>query len=234
MRVVLLARKIIEIACVYRFFGKAVRVWQSRCLVFKVTMEVFIEPIGRLINEFSKLPGVGRKTAQRYAYRVINMTESEAQAFAAAIVNAKKKVRYCKVCGNFTEEEECEICRTRDKRTICVVKEPKDVIALEKLHEYKGVYHVLHGVINPMEGVGPNDIRIRELLARIAEGGVEEVVLATNPDVEGDATALYIAKLIKPLGVKCTRLARGIAIGSEIEYTDDVTLARAFLERKEI
>ena len=197
-------------------------------------MEVFIEPIGRLINEFSKLPGVGRKTAQRYAYRVINMTESEAQAFAAAIVNAKKKVRYCKVCGNFTEEEECEICRTRDKRTICVVKEPKDVIALEKLHEYKGVYHVLHGVINPMEGVGPNDIRIRELLARIGEGGVEEVVLATNPDVEGDATALYIAKLIKPLGVKCTRLARGIAIGSEIEYTDDVTLARAFLERKEI
>ena len=197
-------------------------------------MEVFIEPIGRLINEFSKLPGVGRKTAQRYAYRVVNMTESEAQAFAAAIVNAKKKVRYCKVCGNFTEEEECEICRTRDKRTICVVKEPKDVIALEKLHEYKGVYHVLHGVINPMEGVGPNDIRIRELLARIAEGGVEEVVLATNPDVEGDATALYIAKLIKPLGVKCTRLARGIAIGSEIEYTDDVTLARAFLERKEI
>ena len=197
-------------------------------------MEVFIEPIGRLINEFSKLPGVGRKTAQRYAYRVINMTESEAQAFAAAIVNAKKKVRYCKVCGNFTEEEECEICRTRDKRTICVVKEPKDVIALEKLHEYKGVYHVLHGVINPMEGVGPNDIRIRELLARIGEGGVEEVVLATNPDVEGDATALYIAKLIKPLGVKCTRLARGIAVGSEIEYTDDVTLARAFLERKEI
>ena len=197
-------------------------------------MEVFIEPIGRLINEFSKLPGVGRKTAQRYAYRVINMTESEAQAFAAAIVNAKKKVRYCKVCGNFTEEEECEICRTRDRRTICVVKEPKDVIALEKLHEYRGVYHVLHGVINPMEGIGPNDIRIRELLARIGEGGVEEVVLATNPDVEGDATALYIAKLIKPLGVKCTRLARGIAVGSEIEYTDDVTLARAFLERKEI
>lgn len=197
-------------------------------------MEVFIEPIGRLINEFSKLPGVGRKTAQRYAYRVINMTESEAQAFAAAIVNAKKKVRYCKVCGNFTEEEECEICRTRDRRTICVVKEPKDVIALEKLHEYRGVYHVLHGVINPMEGVGPNDIRIRELLARIGEGGVEEVVLATNPDVEGDATALYIAKLIKPLGVKCTRLARGIAVGSEIEYTDDVTLSRAFIERKEM
>ena len=197
-------------------------------------MEVFIEPIGRLINEFSKLPGVGRKTAQRYAYRVVNMTESEAQAFAAAIVNAKKKVRYCKVCGNFTEEEECEICRTRDKRTICVVKEPKDVIALEKLHEYKGVYHVLHGVISPMEGVGPDDIRIRELLARIGEGGVEEVIIATNPDVEGDATAMYIARLIKPLGIKVTRLSRGIPIGSEIEYTDDVTLSRAFVERKEI
>lgn len=197
-------------------------------------MEVFIEPIGRLINEFSKLPGVGRKTAQRYAYRVINMTESEAQAFAAAIVNAKKKVRYCKVCGNFTEEEECEICRTRDRRTICVVKEPKDVIALEKLHEFKGVYHVLHGVINPMEGIGPNDIRIRELLSRLAEGNVEEVIVATNPDVEGDATAMYIAKLIKPLGVKVTRLAHGIPIGSEIEYTDDVTLARAFIERKEV
>ena len=197
-------------------------------------MQVYIEPIGRLINEFSKLPGVGKKSAQRYAYKIIGMTESEAQEFAAAILNVKKKVRYCKVCGNFTEGEVCDICKERDKRVICVVKEPKDVIALEKLHEYKGVYHVLHGVINPMEGVGPNDIRIRELLARIAEGGVEEVVLATNPDVEGDATALYIAKLIKPLGVKCTRLARGIAIGSEIEYTDDVTLARAFLERKEI
>ena len=197
-------------------------------------MEVFIEPIGRLINEFSKLPGVGRKTAQRYAYRVINMTESEAQAFAAAIVNAKKKVRYCKVCGNFTEGEVCDICKERDKRVICVVKEPKDVIALEKLHEYKGVYHVLHGVINPMEGIGPNDIRIRELLARIGEGGVEEVILATNPDVEGDATAMYIAKLLKPLGVKVTRLSRGIPIGSEIEYTDDVTLSRAFVERKEI
>ena len=197
-------------------------------------MQVYIEPIGRLINEFSKLPGVGKKTAQRYAYRIIDMPEEEARAFAAAIVNAKQKVRYCKVCGNFTENEVCDICKERDGRVICVVKEPKDVIALEKLREFRGVYHVLHGVINPMEGVGPNDIRIRELLARIGEGNVEEVILATNPDVEGDATALYIAKLIKPLGVRVTRLSRGIPVGSEIEYTDDVTLALAFNERKEI
>ncbi len=197
-------------------------------------MQVYIEPIGRLINEFSKLPGVGKKSAQRYAYKIINMTESEAQEFAAAILNVKKKVKYCKVCGNFTENDECDICKERDGRVICVVKEPKDVIALEKLHEYKGVYHVLHGVINPMEGIGPNDIRIRELLARLNEGNVEEVILATNPDVEGDATAMYIAKLIKPLGVKVTRLSRGIPVGSEIEYTDDVTLSRAFVERKEI
>ena len=197
-------------------------------------MQVYIEPIGRLINEFSKLPGVGKKSAQRYAYKIINMTELEAQEFAAAILNVKKKVKYCKVCGNFTENDECDICKERDGRVICVVKEPKDVIALEKLHEYKGVYHVLHGVINPMEGIGPNDIRIRELLARLNEGNVEEVILATNPDGEGDATAMYIAKLIKPLGVKVTRLSRGIPVGSEIEYTDDVTLSRAFVERKEI
>ena len=197
-------------------------------------MQVYIEPIGRLIDEFSKLPGVGKKSAQRYAYKIIDMTESEAQEFAAAILNVKKKVKYCKVCGNFTENDECDICKQRDGRIICVVKEPKDVIALEKLHEYKGVYHVLHGVINPMEGIGPNDIRIRELLARLNGGEVEEVILATNPDVEGDATAMYIAKLIKPLGVKVTRLSRGIPVGSEIEYTDDVTLSRAFVERKEI
>ena len=146
-------------------------------------MQVFIEPIGRLINEFSKLPGVGKKSAQRYAYKIIGMTESEAQEFAAAILNVKKKVKYCKICGNFTEEEVCDICKERDGKIICVVKEPKDVIALEKLREFKGVYHVLHGVINPMEGIGPNDIRLRELLARVGEGGVEEGILATNPVV---------------------------------------------------
>ncbi len=197
-------------------------------------MEVFIEPIGRLMNEFSKLPGVGKKTAQRYAYRVINMTEGEARAFADAIVNVKRKVRYCKICGNFTEEEVCDVCKSRDRSLVCVVKEPKDVIALEKLHEFKGVYHVLHGVIDPMNGVSPNDIRIKELLSRVGEGNVREVIMATNPDVEGEATAMYIAKLLKPLGVTVTRLAHGIPIGSELEYTDDVTLARALIERKEI
>ena len=197
-------------------------------------MDVFIEPLGKLMNEFSKLPGVGKKTAQRYAYRVIKMSDGEAEAFAEAIVNVKKQVRFCKVCGNFTVDEVCEICRVRDKSSVCVVKEPKDVIALEKLREFKGVYHVLHGVIDPMNGVSPNDIRIKELLARIGEGGVKEVIMATNPDVEGEATAMYIAKILKPLGVKVTRLAHGIPIGSELEYADEVTLSRALIERKEI
>ncbi len=197
-------------------------------------MDVFIEPIARLINEFSRLPGVGKKTAQRYAYKVINMTDQEAKEFADAIQGVKQRVRFCKICGNFTEDEVCDICKTRDKGTICVVKEPKDVVALEKLHEFKGVYHVLHGVIDPMNGVTPNDIKIKELLLRVGEGEVKEVIMATNPDVEGEATALYIAKCLKPLGVKVTRLSRGIPIGSDLEYTDEVTLARALLERKEI
>ncbi len=197
-------------------------------------MDVFIEPIGRLINEFSKLPGVGKKTAQRYAYKVIGMTEAEAREFADSIISCKRKVRYCKICGNFTEEEVCEICKRRSSDIICVVKEPKDVIAMEKLREFKGVYHVLHGVISPMDGVGPNDIRIKELLSRVAQGGVQEVIMATNPDVEGEATAMYIAKLIKPLGVNVTRLAHGIPVGGELEYTDEVTLSRALSERKSI
>lgn len=197
-------------------------------------MDVFIEPIGRLINEFSRLPGVGKKTAQRYAYKIVDMSETEARAFADAIINVKQKVRYCKICGNFTEGDVCEICKRRDPSVICVVKEPRDASAIEKLHEFKGVYHVLHGVIDPMEGVGPNDIRIRELLARIQEGHVKEVIIATNPDVSGDATAMYIARLVNPLGVKVTRLAHGIPVGSEIEFTDDVTLSRAFAERNAI
>ena len=197
-------------------------------------MDIFIEPIGKLINEFSKLPGVGKKTAQRYAYKIIGMTDAEAKAFSEAIVNCKKRVRYCKICGNFTEEEVCDICKQRDKSTICVVKEPKDVIAMEKLHEFKGVYHVLHGVISPMDGVGPNDIRIKELLSRVNDGDVKEVIMATNPDVEGEATAMYIAKLLKPLDITVTRLAHGIPIGSELEYTDEVTLSRALSERKRI
>lgn len=196
--------------------------------------DVFIEPIGRLMNEFSKLPGVGGKTAQRYAYRVIDMSESEAKAFADAILAAKRKVRFCKVCGNFTEEEVCSLCRTRDKSVICVVKEPKDVIALEKIREYKGAYHVLHGVLDPMNGKSPDDIRVGELLARIKEGGVKEVIMATDTDVTGEATAMYVANLLKPLGITVTRIARGVPIGSELEYADEVTLSRALLERKEM
>ena len=162
------------------------------------------------------------------------MSDAEAKAFADSILNCKRRVKYCKICGNFTEDEVCEICKRRDKSAVCVVKEPKDVIAMEKLHEFKGVYHVLHGVISPMDGIGPNDIRIKELLARVSEGGVQEVIMATNPDVEGEATAMYCAKLLKPLGINVTRLAHGIPIGSELEYTDEVTLSRALSERKSI
>ena len=197
-------------------------------------MKVFIEPIGRLINEFTKLPGVGTKTAQRYAYKIINMSDEDARAFAESIINAKKQVKYCSVCGNYSEDEVCDICKERSSDTICVVKEPKDVIAIEKLNEYNGVYHVLHGTISPLDGIGPNDINVKGLLSRIAEGGVEEIIMATNPDVEGEATALYISNLIKPLGIKVTRLAHGIPIGTDIEYADEVSLARAFVDRKQL
>ena len=197
-------------------------------------MKVFIEPIGKLINEFSKLPGVGAKTAQRYAYKVVNMSEEDAKRFAEAIINVKKNVHYCKICGNFSESDICDVCKLRSKETICVVKEPKDVIAIEKLNEYNGVYHVLHGTISPLDGIGHNDINIKGLLNRIAEGGVKEVIMATNPDVEGEATAMYISGLIKPLGIKVTRLAHGIPVGTDLEYADEVSLARAFVDRKTI
>lgn len=197
-------------------------------------MKIYIEPIGRLINQFTKLPGVGTKTAQRYSYKIINMTDAEANEFAEAILNVKKNVHYCKICGNFSENEVCEICKNRESNIICVVKEPKDVIAIEKLHEFKGVYHVLHGVISPMQRLGPDDIRIKELLDRINKGHIKEVIIATNPDVEGDITATYIATLLKPFNVKVTRLAHGIPIGSDLEYTDEVTLSKAFADRKVI
>lgn len=195
-------------------------------------MKVFIEPIGKLINEFTKLPGVGSKTAQRYAYKIINMPYNEVEEFAEALLRVKQDVHYCRICGNFTDGDVCDVCKTRDKSVVCVVKEPKDVIAIEKIHEFHGVYHVLHGTISPMDNVGPNDIRIKELLSRIAEGGVEEVIMATNPDVEGEATAMYISSLIKPLGIKVSRIAHGIPIGSDLEYTDEMTLARALADRK--
>ena len=195
-------------------------------------MKVYIEPIGKLINEFSRLPGVGQKTAQRFAYKVINMSDEEAKNFADAIINAKKNVHYCKVCGNFSEDEICDICKRRSSDVICVVKEPKDVIAIEKLNEFNGVYHVLHGTISPLDGIGPNDINIKGLLDRINKGGVTEVIMATNPDVEGEATAMYITGLLKPLGIKITRIAHGIPVGTDLEYADEVSLARAFVERK--
>lgn len=192
----------------------------------------YIEPIEQLIAAFSKLPSVGRKTAERYAYSIINTDKEDVKNFAEAMLSVKEKVHFCSKCGNYTDLEVCELCQSRGNSTICVVKEPKDVRALEKIKEYKGVYHVLHGTINPLQGVGINDIRIKELLERL--DGVHEIILALNPDVEGEATAMYIARLIKPLGIKVTKLAHGIPIGADIEYTDENTLAQALVDRREI
>ncbi len=185
--------------------------------------------LDKLAHEFAKLPGVGAKTAMRYAYAVIGMSESDAEEFSRAITDVKTKVHYCKKCGNFTEDEVCEICRNRPSDVICVVTYPKDVAAMEKSHCFGGVYHVLHGTISPLSGRSADDIRIKELLARL--NGVREVILATNPDVEGEATAMYIAALIKPLGIKVSRIAQGVSLGSDIEYADSVTLSRAIESR---
>ncbi|MBR4800938.1 MAG: recombination protein RecR [Clostridia bacterium] len=189
----------------------------------------YIEPLARLIGQLTKLPSVGEKTAARYAYAILNAPDEDAEELIAAIKDVKENVHFCSVCGNYTEDDVCEICKTREQKVICVVKEPRDIVALEKVKDFKGVYHVLGGVISPMEHVGPNDIRIKELLARL--DGVEEVILATNPDVEGEATAMYIARLIKPLGIKVTRIARGLPEGSVIEYADESTLSRAMSSR---
>lgn len=197
-------------------------------------MENFSDPIERLIGAFRTLPGVGYKTAQRYAYFIINSNEASVDNFADAMIDAKKKIKYCTECGNYTDREVCTICERRNKKVICVVTEPKDVVAMEKVKNFDGVYHVLHGTLSPLENRGPNDIRIKELLKRVNENDVTEVIMATNPDVEGDATAMYIAKLLKPLGVKTTRIAQGIAMGSDIEYADEVTLSRALESRREI
>lgn len=196
-------------------------------------MAGFIEPIARLINEFSKLPGVGGKTAQRYAFAVLDMTEQQAASFAAALMEAKRNVKVCSVCGNLTDRDPCEICATRDKSVICVVKEAKDVLTIERLGEYKGVYHVLGGVIDPLHGVNPDDINLASLFKRLS-GNVKEVILALDTTTEGEATATYIARFVKSLGVKVTRLAQGISIGSELQYTDEVTLSKAFTNRKEL
>lgn len=192
------------------------------------------QSIERLIEQFRTLPGVGYKTAQRYAYSIIEGSKSRADAFVDAIKDVKENVGFCEVCGNFTNEKVCPICKHRNRKIICVVKDPKDIISMERVKSYNGVYHVLFGTISPLENRGPEDIKIRELLARVNEDSVEEVIMATNPDVEGDATAMYIAKILKPLGVKVTRLAQGVAMGSDIEYADEVTLERALEARRSL
>lgn len=193
-----------------------------------------LESLERLTNEFSKLPGVGKKTAGRYAYSIVTGTLEQAEAFASAILDAKKKIKFCSRCGNFADGDLCDICLTRGEETICVVKEPKDVMAIEKVHSYKGSYHVLHGTINPLMNVAPKDIKIAELLERISKGNTKEVILATSPDVEGEATAMYIASLIKPYGIKVTRLAQGLATGTQLEFADEVTLIKSLESRREI
>lgn len=198
-------------------------------------MSYDIPALERLIEEFRKMPSVGIKSAERMAFYVLGLEESEAESFAAAITDAHRKIRRCAVCRNLTEDEVCSICRSdrRDRSTICVVEGPRDVAAFERLHEYRGLYHVLHGVISPMNGIGPDDLTIRELLARIP-GGVNEVIMATDPTVEGEATAMYVSKLLKPIGVRVTRLAYGVPVGADLEYADEITLMRALEGRNQI
>ena len=199
-------------------------------------MRTFPAALERLSEQFARLPGIGSKTAQRLAFQVLSMPQEQAQEFADAILDAKRSIHTCPVCQNLTDEEMCPICadETRDHSTICVVAEPRDVIAMERSREYTGVYHVLHGVISPLNHVGPDDIRIRELLARLQDGSVQEVIMASNPDTEGEATAMYLSRLLRPIGVKVTRLAYGIPVGSQLEYADEVTLLRALEGRREM
>lgn len=191
-----------------------------------------IESMDRLINSFSKLPGVGYKTAERYAYSVLKMETSDIKEFINNIIDVKNNVKFCNKCFNYSDQEICSICKSRDKQLICVVEEPKDVLSFEKIKDYKGTYHVLHGVLSPLNGKGPDDLKIKELLIRISEDNVKEVIMCTNSNVEGEATSMYIASLVKPLGVKVSRLAQGISIGSNIEYQDEVTLSKALENRK--
>jgi recombination protein RecR len=198
-------------------------------------MAEYIESLQNLAEQFGRLTGVGRKSALRMAFSVLDMTDEEAGAFARAIVDAKEKIHLCPICMNLTDRETCYICadETRDRSTICVVSDPRTVIAMEKVREYRGLYHVLHGAISPMNGITPDKLRIKELLARV-DDGVKEVIVATNADVEGETTAMYIARLLRPLGVKVTRLAFGIAVGTDIEYTDEITLFRALEGRRDV
>ena len=195
-----------------------------------------IVPLTELINQFERLPGIGKKTAQRLAYSILEQPPERAEKFAEALVNARRKIHFCKVCQAFTDLEVCEICDNpaRDKTVICVVAEPKDVMAFERTREYNGLYHVLHGVISPLDGIGPDQLRIKELMARLSSNEVTEIIMATNPTVDGEATASYISRLVKPMGIKVTRLAYGIPVGSDLEYADEFTLARALSGRNEI
>lgn len=195
-----------------------------------------VAPLEKLIEQFEKLPGIGSKTAQRLAFYVLNLPKDEAKEFSNSILEAHEKIRYCKICCNITDGEVCSLCGSdgRDKSTICVVEDPRDVIAFERLGEYNGTYHVLHGVISPLSGIGPEEIRIKELLSRIKNVDVKEVIMATNPTVEGEATAMYISRLLRPMNIKVTRLAYGIPVGGNLEYADEITLSRALDGRSEI
>lgn len=194
------------------------------------------EPISKLIDSFMKLPGIGPKTAVRLAFFVLDMKEDDVLGFAKALVNAKRDLAYCSVCGHITDRDPCYICNDshRDQSVVCVVQEPKDVIAMEKMKEYQGVYHVLRGAISPMEGIGPEDINIPQLLKRLHDKTVQEVILATNPNIEGEATAMYISRLLKPTGIKVTRIAHGLPVGGDLEYADEVTLSKALEGRREV
>ena len=199
-------------------------------------MNYNIVPLTELINQFSRLPGIGKKTAQRLAYSILEQPPERAKAFAEALVNAREKIHFCSVCQSLTDLEVCQICSdvARDKSVICVVEDPRDVMAFERTREYRGVYHVLHGVISPLDNIGPDKLRIKELMARLGDGSVKEIIMATNPTVEGEATASYISRLVKPMGIKVTRLAYGIPVGGDLEYADEYTLARALEGRNEI
>lgn len=194
------------------------------------------EPVGRLIGELTKLPGIGPRSAQRLAFYILEQPVTAIEQLARSIVEARQKTRYCSTCWNITAADPCPICASsyRDHSTVCVVQDPRDLIAMEKTREYKGVYHVLGGAISPMDGIGPDDIRLKELLARLQQGKIKELILATDPNVEGEATAMYIAKLVKPLGIKVTRIAHGLPVGGDLDYVDQVTLIKALEGRREM
>lgn len=199
-------------------------------------MSQHVAPLAKLIEHFRRLPGIGAKSATRLAYHILTLDPAQAQSLAQAIIDAKEKIRYCSVCFSLTDCDPCGICQAenRDRSMICVVEEPQDVAAMERTREFRGLYHVLHGALSPLDGIGPEQLRVKELLLRLQSGHVREVIMATNPDVEGEATAMYLAKLLKPLGVKVTRIGHGLPVGGDLEYADEVTLSKAMENRREM